>query len=173
MAPGPEVAHLVLDNPWSRASTQNPLVLQPGETYELPALTLDPDGRSVRGVLVDSDGQPHPGAKVSCHLPQSPVNSAVADEEGRFALSRLPVQGWDVWLFAADAARRLYVASPVDPDGGVEVRLVLRPLTSAGGILVREDGQPLGDAQLMVWPFLRCRMGNDGIAYIGWDLDGV
>jgi hypothetical protein len=116
---------------------------------------LDPEGRSIEGVLEDAEGKPLPGAKVACHLPQWPVNSATADEQGRFRLTRLPVQGYDVWLIAADTAKQLHVMSPIDPDTGGKARLVLRPLTSASGFLSGADGQVLADVPLQVLPELR------------------
>jgi RNA polymerase sigma factor (sigma-70 family) len=143
-----EVHHLVLRDVWRG----HEVTLQPGETYELPPLTLDPEGRSIEGVLVDAEGKPLPGAQVACHLPQWPVNSATADEGGRFRLTRLPVEGCDVRLIAADAAKQLYVMAPVDPDAGEEVRLVLHPLTSATGFLSGADGQVLGNVGVHLFP---------------------
>jgi len=160
--------HLVAQNVWDRKE----ITLQPGETYELAPLTLDPEGRSVEGVLEDADGKPLAGAKVACYLPVQPVNSATADEQGRFKLTRLPVRGYDVWLVAAHTARQLYVVSLADPDPGEKVRLVLRPLTSASGFLSGPDGQVLANVQVRVFPMLKARC--EGVTtYTMWNSEWV
>ncbi|MBM3475351.1 MAG: sigma-70 family RNA polymerase sigma factor [Armatimonadetes bacterium] len=146
-----EVHHLVPQDVWR----DHEITLQPGQTYELPPLTLDPQGRSIEGVLVDGDGKPLPGARVACYLPSWPVNSATADEQGRFELTKLPVAGYDVWLIAADTAKGLYVMAPVDPDAGEKARLVLRPLTSASGFLSGPDGQVLGNVRVQLFSMVR------------------
>jgi hypothetical protein len=148
-----ELRHLVAQNVWEHKE----ITLQPGETYELPPLMLDPEGRAIEGVLVDAEGKPLAGAQVACTEPQWPVNAATADEQGQFRLTRLPVEGYDVWLIAADTAKQLYVMSPVDPDSDEQVRLVLRPLTSATGLLAGPDGQVLADVPVRMFPALKCR----------------
>jgi hypothetical protein len=158
-----ELGHLVAQNTWSRTE----ISLGPGETYELPPLTLEPQGRSVEGTLEDAHGKPLPGAQVACYLPQRPLNVATADEQGHFTLTRLPVQGYDVWLIAGDTTRRLYVMAPVDPDAGDKVRLVLRPLTRAFGSLSGPDGRAFADVPVRVYPrLLGQRQGT--VAYLTW-----
>jgi hypothetical protein len=126
----------------------------------------------VEGLLEDADGKPLPGAKVACYLPVQPVNSATADEQGRFKLTRLPVRGYDVWLIAADSAKQLYVMSLVDPDPGEKVRLALRPLTSASGFLSGPDGQVLADVRVRMFPTLRAR--QEGVTtYTMWNTGWV
>jgi hypothetical protein len=151
-----ELRHLMPQNTWDRKE----ITLQPGETYELPPLMLDPEGRAIEGTLQDTDGNPLPGAQVACYLPQWPVNLATADEQGRFRLTRLPVKGYDVWLIAADTAKQLYVMSPVDPDSDQPVRLVLRPLTEAGGLLAGADGQALMGIPVRVFPTMKAQWGG-------------
>ncbi len=163
-----ELEHLVPQNVWDRKE----ITLHPGETYELAPLTLDPQGRSIEGVLEDADGKPLAGAKVACYLPSWPVNAATADEQGRFKLTRLPVRGYDVWLIAADTAKQLYIMAPVDPDSGEKVRLVLRPLTSAGGFLSGPEGQVLAGVQVRIFPTLRAR--REGVtSYTMWNTQWV
>jgi len=156
------LGHLVPQDTWG--ATQQ---LQPGATYELPTLVLDPDGRSVEGTLEDADGKPLPGAQVACYLPQQPLNVATADEQGHFTLTRLPVQGYDVWLIAGDTTKRLYVMAPVNPDAGDKARLVLRPLTSAFGVLRGPDGQALADVPVRVYPRLQGQR-QGAVAYLTW-----
>jgi hypothetical protein len=150
---GYESRHLVPQNTWDRKE----ITLQPGETYELPPLAVDPGGRAVEGTLEDAEGKPLAGAQVACTEPQWPVNVATTDEQGRFRLTHLPVEGYDVWLIAAETTKQLYVMSQVDPNSGEQVRLVLRPLTEAGGLLAGPDGQALSDVPVRIFPMLKCR----------------
>jgi hypothetical protein len=159
-----ELHHLVLRDTWSSRG----ITLQPGETFELPPLTLDPAGRSIDGTLEDAEGRPLPGAQVACHIPVWPVNAAIADEQGRFRLTQLPVRGSDVWLIAADTAKQLYAMSRVDPDSGDGVCLVLRPLTSASGLLGRPSGQVLPAIKVAISPMLRTQYAGLTV-YMGWD----
>jgi len=164
-----EFRHLVPQNTWDGKE----ITLQPGETYELPPLILDPEGRSVEGTLEDADGKPLPEAQVACILPEGgTIGSAPADEQGRFELTRLPVEGYDVWLIAADTTKQLYVMSPVDPDSGQQVRLVLRPLTSAAGLLTGQDGQILADVQVSVFPVLKAQR-EGATSYGTWQTEFV
>jgi len=148
-----ELRHLVAENVWDGEE----ITLEPGQTYELPPLTLDPDGRSIEGTLEDADGNPLPGARVASNLPVSPPNVATADERGRFKLTRLPVQGFDVWLIAGDAAKQLYAMAPVDPDLREDVQLVLRPLATARGLLRHYGGQALAGVEVCVVPMVEER----------------
>jgi len=163
VSPPQQVRHLVPDDAWSGRE----ITLQPEETFELAPLTLDPGGRSIEGTLEDADGKPLPGAKVACVLPGALASSATADERGRFRLTQLPVSGFDVWLIAADAARQLHVMSLVDPDAGDSTRLVLRPLTSASGVLSGPDGQVLPGVRVRVSPMLKLRYAGSTM-YTGW-----
>ena len=163
-----ELRHLVPQNVWDRKE----ITLKPGETYELAPLTLDPEGRSIEGVLEGADGKPLAGAQVACYLPSQPVNSATADEQGRFKLTRLPVRGYDVWLIAADTAKQLYVMSLVDPDSGEKVRLVLRPLTSASAFLSEPDGQVLADVPVRAFQMLKARQ-EGATSYSMWNTEWV
>ena len=158
-----ESRHLVPELLWNRKV----ISLEPGEIHELPALTLDPEGRSIEGTVEDADGDPLPGAQVACHLPQRPPDLATADDQGRFRLAKLPVRGYDVWLIAGDTAQELYAMAPVDPDSGDEARLVLRPLTSAFGFLSGPDGQVLADVPVRVYPRLQARREGT-VAYLTW-----
>jgi hypothetical protein len=163
-----EFRHLVAQNVWDRKE----ITLQPGETYELPPLTLEPEGRAVEGTLESADGKPLPGAQVACILPGGTIGAAHADEQGRFRLTRLPVKGYDVWLIAADTAKRLYLMSLVDPDSGEKARLVLRPLTDASGLLAGPDGQILANVRVSVFPMLKARL--EGVtAHTMWNTEWV
>jgi hypothetical protein len=163
-----ELQHLVPQDTWRRV----PITLQPGETCELPPLVMDPEGRSVEGTLEDAEGRSLAGAQVVCYLPGWPLNVATTDERGRFRLTRLPVKGYDVWLMAADTAKQLYVMSPVDPDSGETVRLVLCPLTSASGLLIGQDGQVLADIPVRLVPMLKAQR-ESVTSYTVWDAEWV
>jgi hypothetical protein len=60
----------------------------------------------------------------------------------------------------------------VDPDTGEKVRLVLRPLTDAGGLLSGPDGQVLADIPVRVFPTLKARWGGV-TAYTTWNTGWV
>ena len=60
--------------------------------------------------------------------------------------------------------------SHVDPDSGERVRLVLRPLTSASGLLTGPDGQVFAGAPVRVFPMLKTR--QEGITtYTMWNTE--
>jgi hypothetical protein len=168
VSPPQQVCHLVPSDTWSGTE----ITLQPEETYELPPLVLDREGRSMEGILQDADGTPLPGAKVAWVLPGGVADAGTTDEQGRFRLTRLPVKGFDVWLIAADTARQLYLMSQVDPDSGDSVRLVLRPLTSASGHLSGPDGEVLPG--IKVGFSRRLRFHYAGVTvYAHWPADWI
>jgi hypothetical protein len=157
LQPEDDVEHLALDMPWRDDGTGY-ITLDPGESRELPALVVDPDGLSVEGIVEDAGGRPVAGARVAAHLPVTPVNATTADGSGAFKLDRLAVRD-DVWLIASHPTEPLYAMQKVEPEGPEPVRIVLQPPVAAGGFLTTADGRPFGQVKVRVERKMRRRGG--------------
>lgn len=151
LSPGRDTSARVLENPWRDLEK---IPLMPGEEYELPPLQVafaNLRGRTVRGHVLDEDGQPIPGAIVFGSRTQEP---ALADDEGRFELRELPVKG-NVLIMAAHPTEPLFAAKEMDPDLGESPRLVLQAPGRAAGRILDEDGQPMSGARIWARPRFR------------------
>jgi len=145
----PHMQHLAVQTDWPSSVNSPGIVLTAGETRDLGPVTIDPDGRSIEGVVVDADGKPVPLARVFPFEPEQPHEPAVTDEQGRFFLVGLPAVGL-VWIGAAHPARGLFAAMEVDPDAMPEVEVVLHPPVTAAARFLDEEGRPLADMAIGV-----------------------
>jgi hypothetical protein len=161
-----EIRHITHNSAWENGLA---IMLHPGETYELPALRVDPNGRTVKGVVVDTDGKPVAGGKLGLCRWLTLAPPAVADEQGRFTLYRLSVGQNDEWVVAAHPTLARYAMLQLKPGVGDDLRIVLRPAVRVSGYLADRDGQPLKDAKVRVRPLLvRSRQGSV-ISFVPWD----
>ncbi len=128
-------------------ATQN-ITLTPGEVRELLPLQFDLAGRSVRGWVGDGQQRAVPGALIfaaGAHH-RDPVS---ADEAGYFELTRLKLAG-KVQVLAAHPTEPLFAAVEIDPDWGFRANLILKPLGSATGRVVDQQGSPVRNARVLV-----------------------
>ncbi len=147
--PGEAIEPLVTEDTWQEVRE---ITLDPGEERELPTLTVNLEGRSVRGWVGDEEQQPVEGAIVFGVGEQQyrefgePV---YADERGYFQLTGLPMQG-KVTIVAVHPTKPLFAATETDPDWGFRPGLILRPVGSASGQVLDEQGQPVSDVYVDV-----------------------
>ena len=87
-----------------------------------------------RGVVVDQDGAPVPGATVAL-LDPDPRGDTRTDGEGRFQLTHVPAAGFTLAVAAEGFGRAERAWRPGEWDGG-EVRFVLRPASFAERVTV-------------------------------------
>ncbi|MEA3403045.1 MAG: carboxypeptidase-like regulatory domain-containing protein [Armatimonadota bacterium] len=116
--------------------------LKPGEVHELPPLVVRPEGRILRGQVLDQDQEPLPGAVIlSPHGVEGQVKTA-ADEHGEFALPGLRSQG-DVFVVAAapDGSQAWAMRWQMDPP--LPAIIELAPPVTVRGVVRREDGTPV------------------------------
>jgi hypothetical protein len=151
----PELWPLALNDAWT-TGLKGDIRLSPGQTYELPALRVDMDGRKASGLVQDEQGLPVAGAQVTCNVPTLCAN-AVTDGKGRFTITRLPIKG-DIWLIASHPSELLHVMQKVDPNAG-DAMLVVHPLTSAKGQFVDDKGRPVKRANVQAAPCIRSANG--------------
>jgi RNA polymerase sigma factor (sigma-70 family) len=122
-------------------------------------VVLDP-GRTLAGIVVDPDGQPLAGARVSGEKPMShwanePLKGAeftmvcLGDDESR--LIRVMHEGKKLagWLVVRGNDRG-------------PVRVQLQPWGSLTGRLVKPDGEPMTNVWIDIGHLLRVRAGKDG-----------
>ncbi len=130
-------------------TVEAPFTLEPGETRELEPWIVAPDGLTLRGLVVDGDGDPVEGATVLCdrtvNRGQEPAR-ALTGADGRFELERLSATG-DYLVVAVGPESRTAFAQPVDPRVAYEPTFALLPLGELD-VTVVDDGQPVPDAQV-------------------------
>jgi 5-hydroxyisourate hydrolase-like protein (transthyretin family) len=119
-----------------------PVTLVAGEDRALPPLVFDPNGRTLRGTVVDEAGAPVPGAQVASSGP--PVT---ADAQGKFELPKLPMRG-ALWIIAAHPTKLLIGLRQVDPSAEPDTRLVLRATGTITGRIIDEAGQPVAGGEV-------------------------
>lgn len=154
------------------------VVLKPGEERQLPPIVINPHGRSLQVAVTDADGEPVKGARVYAPNVGAP---ALADGTGMVELPGLAVKG-EMTILAAHPTEEWYAAGTVDPDLNEPLRLIVRPLGKATGVLVAKEGrQPLEGWQVRcgtvgptppVGPEMYAKLGLDYRRYVTTDADG-
>ncbi|MCY1040862.1 carboxypeptidase regulatory-like domain-containing protein [Corallococcus sp. bb12-1] len=103
------------------------------------------DANDYRGVVLESDGTPSPGASITLTAADgrgNPLMMDSADEEGRFSISLAPGTSMRRVVLNARNGGRSSDAVPV--SAGQEVVVRLRSAASLQGRVVREDGPVRG-----------------------------
>lgn len=132
-------------------------LLVTGETRRFDLVVPDQPERfgAIRGLVVEPDGTPHPGATV--HVAQEVrgtsatglVASTQADPEGYFRFPRIPATNWTVVAVSADGRRRgirpgTRVAEGAEPN----LMLALEATATLRGIVRYWDGSPAPNAKV-------------------------
>ena len=127
-------------------------------------LTLPP-AHSLRGRIVDLQGQPI--ARANLHAHWSPIlQQLTTDSDGRFEWKEAPRSGVQVDIYAAGFAGKTDMALQSDVDHEI---VLIRPTVVRGSVIDRETGQPVSQYSLALaaaW-----KPGNPFIWQRGWNLD--
>jgi protocatechuate 3,4-dioxygenase beta subunit len=110
------------------------------------------DGSEYRGVVLEPDGTPSPGAMVTLTVAegrQFPLMMEPADEEGRFVLRLPAAAGTSMRRVVLSAHNGGRASEPLPVKPGQEVVVRLRPSASLRGRVVRE-GEPVRGFTLML-----------------------
>ncbi|HVA50532.1 MAG TPA: carboxypeptidase-like regulatory domain-containing protein [Pirellulales bacterium] len=135
----------------------------------LPPILVRP-GRSVRGRVVNAEGEPVAGALVQASWPaHEPWLESYAhgtkwittrsDERGDFAFTGIdPVdnpnaldRGVRFWAAGGDMATEAFVAPPPDADAAVELKLSPSGMVSLSGRVVDGAGHAVSGAKVQTW----------------------
>jgi len=152
--PGPGC--VVAEKPGLRVGTKCQVPVSAGkETRDVDVVLLD--GMSVRGRVVDPQGQPVAGADVLATTPdtvhQPSMHKAYrfrarSDGDGRFTMDGLPPMAM---AFAATTAQASSPLAEVDPRRAGEVLLKLEYDGTLDGTVVESDGKPVAFAAVNYW----------------------
>jgi hypothetical protein len=155
--------YLIATNDWDG------LIVTPtvGAVQQLPALRLNPQGRSLKGWVGDAQQQPVAGALVYAPGVEEP---ATTDAQGHFELTGLPARG-TLTIVAAHPTEALFAVKEIDPDWGFTPGLALQALGAVTGQVVDAAGQPVARARIFLqgplspqydWRQLSERLREDG-----------
>ncbi len=86
---------------------------------------VDPTGE-VRGVVLDAEGNPVPGAKVKLSLPRTVSMKTVADENGRFNFTGVPAGSYQVEAYWRKPGGVGYAVMLVTVEPGAAVEIILQ-----------------------------------------------
>jgi hypothetical protein len=137
----------------------------------------------VRGVVVDPEGRPEPGARIVGHAlgdsSRTRPRSVTSDSDGGFVLGGLSTGAWSIVAFAQDFVGRAPIE--IDVPTSATITLALRRACTARVRITRPDGEPVVGAIVEVElgddPGLRSRTSSDGLAVLlglaGDDRDSV
>jgi hypothetical protein len=133
-----------VDDSWDHLS----VIVHPGDRKELPPLTLNPQGITVSGVVVDAQQKPVAGALVYGSNFLFSAGVTEADAEGHFRLSGLPPRG--SILLAVDPLQPLFAVAEFAPQGPALPPLCLRPLGAITGQVVDEAGKAMTGVRVYI-----------------------
>jgi hypothetical protein len=152
---------MVVEDVWEELGEIAP---EPGETYELPDLVLNPAGRVLAGRVCDADGEPVSGATVFSPHGIFTKTLTTSDEDGRFQLEGLRAHG-EVGVVALIDEGLMAAAVRCDPDDWpqvprtrpapgepteLELVLTLEPLAALAGEVVDLNGELAAGAEVQV-----------------------
>jgi len=128
---------------------REPITLEPGETRQLEPWIIAPEGLSLRGRVVDAEGNPLEGAAVVCArtIDYEQDARAITDADGRFELTRLAAS--DQMVIAYDPEGGRAFAQPCDPRVAFEPLFELMP-TGQLLVTVVDEGRPVPKARVQV-----------------------
>ncbi|MBD3293129.1 MAG: hypothetical protein GF393_09405 [Armatimonadia bacterium] len=125
--------------------------LEPGETRELGPFVLAPDGMTVRGTVIDAEGDPVEGAIVtSGRSVYGAEQSAETDAEGRFELTGVSVSEETVMVLAVSPDGSAAWVEPVDPAIAFEPTLQLGTPGTLVATIRGADGRPAPDLEVQM-----------------------
>lgn len=128
------------------------ITLAPGETRELQQWVIAPEGLTLRGLVLDAEGDPVEGAVVwYASRFRAQRREAVTGADGRFELTGLDVGGGDCTVIAYDPDARTAFAQPCDPSVAFEPTFALMPLGEVT-VTVVDDGEPVPEAIVRLYP---------------------
>ena len=133
---------LIVNNDWEGLIVRT----SAGAVHQLPALRLNPPGRSQKGWVGDAAGKPVAGALVYGPNVEQP---ATTDAQGQFELTGLPARG-TLQIVAAHPTEPLFAIKAVDPDWGFLPELVLQPLGAVTGQVLDAAGKPAAGGQMYI-----------------------
>ncbi len=150
-----------------------PFAVTEGESP--PDVVLDVEqGGSISGRVVDADGRAAPGIDVSAWSQQGGANDSVSSgPDGTFLLSGLGPGGQQLgaWSQAFGGVNRMLdpPLKPGETREGVELKLVLevKTVSKLTGVLVEEDGTPVGER------YLSAQGAHNSSAWTQTDADGA
>lgn len=145
--PGMEADRIATDKAWWDLGH---ITLRPGQEYRLPLLRLNPEGARAEGRVLDAEGNPVAGAIVASGGYHPKKAKTTTDVRGEFRLKGLPARG-DVSLLAFVPGKDLYAVAKVGPGLGYAPDITLAPLGKAKGRVVKPGGEPLANADIVVW----------------------
>jgi|GEM_PF-5243577 len=129
-----------------------------GKSFEAPPILLQ-RRVTLRGVVVDDQGKPLPGAGVSgiamsldrrTGAPKAQEVSAQANERGEFTIARIdPREPMRLRVTAKQSSKIVTVAKP--GSEGVRVVIVPNERFTISGRVADVEGKPVGDAVLEMW----------------------
>ncbi len=126
--------------------------LEPGETREVGPFVLAPEGMTVRGTVIDAEGDPVEGAIViSGRNVHGAEGKTETDAEGRFELTGISVSEETVTILAVAADGSAAWAEPVDPSIAFEPTLELGTPGSLVATITGADGRPAPDLEVQVF----------------------
>ena len=126
-------------------------VFAPGETREFGPYIMAIDGLTVRGTVIDEDGDPVAGALVfgGDSISHEPVEDET-DADGRFELTGLAVAQEVLTLIAAMPDGSAAWAEPVDPQVAYEPTIQLGKPGTIVATIVGADGRPVPDVEAQI-----------------------
>jgi hypothetical protein len=126
------------------------ITLEPEDTRQLPPWIIAPNGLTLRGRVVDGDGEPVEGAVASCASAfRQHESRATTDVDGRFELTGISPAG-DCLVVAWSADLKSAFAQPCDPRVPYEPTFALMPVGSVT-VTVVDDGRPVPEAQVRIY----------------------
>ncbi len=144
------ISGYALDLPWDTSGET--VRLTEGERLTLPAVTVQPEGWTVTGTILDAAGNPAAGAVVRCraYSHQPPLfeghnypESVKANAQGRFTMPGLPNREATFVAVSTDDTEAAVLRCVPTEQPEVEIRLA--PPASVAGTAYGADGEPVAD----------------------------
>lgn len=124
---------------------------EPGETREFGPYVMVPDGFTIRGIVIDEDGEPAEGVLVICGDTLSYERAEdTTDAEGRFELPEIAVSEEMVTVIAAMPDGSAAWAEPADPQVAYEPTIQLGKPGTVVATIVGADGRPVPDVGVRI-----------------------
>jgi protocatechuate 3,4-dioxygenase beta subunit len=108
--------------------------------------------RTVKGTVIDRQGQPAVGVRVSL-IPSANAAAVKTDAQGTFKVTR-PAESWAAatsWcVVAQDPARQLVATVPIEPEAS-SPQLKLKSAGLVTGRVEDTEGKPIAGASIEAW----------------------
>ncbi len=134
------------------------------ETFTFPPIALRRADQKVTGTVVDAEGVPVAGVRVSVSGDGQPYSTATSDADGRFAFEGLC--GGALAIGANYSRDGVYASTSVKANTAAgDIRVELRSLATFHGCVVDAAGNAVAGARVLMSP----GMSSDGGALSGTD----